>query len=161
MAAMGISWNGTSRIYIIQSEVKLNAQAFIKLALAPVVRYDFPRLYGDRGKDVIFHMDNAPAHTVNATVQWMKDHHVNWIPSVHWMANSSDLAPMDYAICSNFKRILKMSRAHTAPQMARVTRGEGKKIISRTCRNALSGRSFRVHVRLDASGAHVEHIKKI
>ena len=103
MAAMGISWNGTTPIYIVPSEVRLNAQAFIKLVLAPMIRYDFPRLYGDRAKEVIFHMDNAPAHTAKATVQWMKDHHVNWIPSVHWMANSPNLAPMDYAINSNFK----------------------------------------------------------
>ena len=46
MAAMGISWNGTTPIYIVPSEVRLNAQAFIKLVLAPIVRYDFPRLYG-------------------------------------------------------------------------------------------------------------------
>ena len=139
MAAMGISSNGTTRIYIVPSEVELNTQAFNKLVLAPMVRYDFPRLYGNRAKEVIFHMDNAPAHTAKATVQWMKDHHVNWIPSVHWMANSSDLAPMDYAICSNFKRILKMSRAHTAPQMARVIRKEWKKINIRISRNASSG----------------------
>ena len=106
-------------------------------------------------------MDNAPAHTPKATVQWMKEHHVNWIPIVHWMANSPDLAPMDYAINSNFKRILKMSWAHTAPEMARVIRREWKKISIRTCRNVLSGWKFLVQLMLDRSGSHVEHIKNL
>ena len=34
MAAMGISWEGTTRIYIVPSGVKVNADSFINLILA-------------------------------------------------------------------------------------------------------------------------------
>ena len=117
---MGISWEGTTRIYIIPNGVKVNADSFIKLILAKVVRHDFPRLYGDRAKDVLLHMDSASSHLALTTVQWLKNHKVKRIPKLHWMANSPNLAPMDYAINANFKRIVKTSRAHTTTELARV-----------------------------------------
>ena len=108
---LGISWEGITQIYIVPSRVKVNADSFIKLILAKVVRPDFPRLYDDRAKDVILHMDSAPSHVALTAVYWLESHKVKWIPKLHWMANCPDLAPMDYAINANFKRLLKKSRA--------------------------------------------------
>ena len=82
MAAMGICWNESTRSYIVPSEGKLFGQFFVDLVLAKMVRYDFMRLYGDRKKKVIRHMDSAPVHTANYVVQWMKDHGVKWIPKL-------------------------------------------------------------------------------
>ena len=133
MTAMGISWEGTTRIYIIPSGVKVNADSFIKLILTKMVRHDFPRLCGDRAKDVILHMDSAPSHVALTTVQWLKNHKVKWIPKLHWMANSLDLAPMDYVISANFERILKKSRARITTELVRRIQRECKKIGVRTC----------------------------
>ena len=72
MAAMGISWRGTTHIYIVPSEVKMNQEAFIKYVLQLMVKKDFPGLYGDQASDEILHMDNAVAHIGKTTVQWLK-----------------------------------------------------------------------------------------
>ena len=76
MAAMGISWEGTTRIYIIPNGVKVNADSFIKLILAKMVRYNFQRLYADCAKDMMLHMDSAPSHVALTTVQWLKNHKI-------------------------------------------------------------------------------------
>ena len=65
---------------MVPDKVKMNADAFVKYVLSKMVRYDFPRLYGDQKKNVILHLDNAPAHTAETTVDWMKKRNVKWIP---------------------------------------------------------------------------------
>ena len=44
MVAMGICWHGKSRICIVPSDVKLNADAFIKLISKPMIEKDIPAL---------------------------------------------------------------------------------------------------------------------
>ena len=77
------------------------------------------------------------------------------------MANSPDLAPMDYDINANFKRILKMCRAENIKQLARIIPRELNKIDVRTCRNALSGWKYRVETMIERQGNNVEIFKKI
>ena len=71
MVAMGICWEGTSRLYIVPEKSKVNAAYFIKYILRPMVEIDIPRLY-ERAKDVWLHMDSAPAHTAAETIQWLE-----------------------------------------------------------------------------------------
>ena len=89
-------------------------------------------------------------------VQWLINHKVKWIPKLHWMANISDLAPMDYAINANFKRILKKSRARTATEVARLIQKEGKKTGVEICRNALLRWKFCVKIILEKQESHIE-----
>ena len=77
------------------------------------------------------------------------------------MANSSDLAPMDYATNANFKTILKKSRARTITELARAIRREWKKIGVKACRNALLRWKFRVQTMLEKQGSHTEQMKKL
>ena len=67
-----------------------------------MVQEDILRLYGDRAKDVWFHMDSAPAHVAAQTVQWLNDNQVTFIPAADWMSNSPDLAPTDFGVSGNF-----------------------------------------------------------
>ena len=59
MVAIGICWNGVSRAYIVPEVSKVNIEFFIDFILRPMVQEDIPRLYGERAKDVVFHMDSA------------------------------------------------------------------------------------------------------
>ena len=55
------------------------------------------------GKITAAALVGTPSHVALTTVQWLKNHKIKWIPKLHWMANSPDPAPMDYAINANFK----------------------------------------------------------
>ena len=48
--------------------MKVSADSFIKVILAKMVRHDFPRLYGDRAKDIILHTDSAFLHVALVNV---------------------------------------------------------------------------------------------
>ena len=100
MLAMGICWKGTSRLYIVPEGSKVNAETFIKLILKPMVTKDIPKLFGDDAKNVVFHLDSAPAHVAKETAQWLSDREVTFISKAERLANSPDLAPMDFAISS-------------------------------------------------------------
>ena len=149
MAAMGISWEGTTCIYIVPSGEKVNADSFIKLILAKMVRHDFPRLCGERA------IWTALLRTLS-TVQWWKKPKAKWIPKLHRMENSRDLAPMDCAVNANFKRVLKKSRARTTTKLARLIQKEWTKIGVKTCRKALLCWRFRVQTMLEKRGSHTE-----
>ena len=63
---------------------------FIDQILSKMVQNDLPRLYGNRAKDVVCHMDSAPAHTAKATVTWLEESKVKYILQAHWIANAPD-----------------------------------------------------------------------
>src|SRR5262249_27464757 len=96
MVAVGISWNGMSRADLVDGSAKVTAQYFIDNVLSRMVKEDIPRLYGDRAKNVTLHFDSAPSHTARLTNKWLDENQVKYIPQEHWMANSPDLAPLDY-----------------------------------------------------------------
>ena len=73
------------------------------------------------------------------------------------MANSADLAPMDFAINSIFKRILKKRAVNNRKQLARAVRTEWKKFPMRTIRRALLSWRDRVDLMLEARGYQFEH----
>ena len=62
MVAIGICWNGVSRAYIVPEASKVNAEFFIDFIMRPMVQEDILRLYGERAKDIVVHMDSALAH---------------------------------------------------------------------------------------------------
>lgn len=158
MVAMGICWRGQSQLYVVPPNTKVDADAFIKLILRPMIEKDIPRLYGNEAKKVTFHMDSAPAHVAKKTVEWLQSHKVKYIPKEHWMSNSPDLAPMDYAINSIFKRILKCSRAVDAKQLARVGRRNWKKMSLKKIQNALKVWKFRVEKMIRNRGFQIDHV---
>ena len=63
---------------------------------------DIPRFYGRDAKKVTFHVDSALAHVAVKTSQWLSDHKDRYISKQDWMANLPNLAPMDYALNSDF-----------------------------------------------------------
>ena len=158
MLAIGICWNGVSRAYIVPEASKVNAEFFIDFILRPMVQEDIPWLYGERAKDVVFHMDSAPAHTSKKTIQWLKSNNVKWIPKEDWMANSPDMAPLDYGVNANLKRILRGRRATTVDGLKKAIVEEWDKFDLKTIRGILSSWSNRVNLMIERKGSHVEHI---
>ena len=157
MVAMGICWNGTSRIYIVPEETKINASNFIQLILKPMVKKDIPRLYGKEAKDVIFHMDSAPGHVATDTVQWLQQEKVKYISKEEWLANSPDLAQMDFSINSIFKKIVKKRSVNSATQLARMIRAEWKKFTVGIIRKRLLSWKKRIDLMTEKQGYQIEH----
>ena len=80
---------------------------------------DIPRLYRKDAKKVTFHMDSPPAHVAAKTSQWLSDHKYRYIPKHDWLANLLDLAPIDYALNSLFKKFLKAKLIKNRQQLVR------------------------------------------
>ena len=137
MVAMGICWRGKLWIYIVPEKAKVNADFFVKFILKPMVKKDIPALYGKHPKNVVFHVDSAPAHTAKKTVQWLQEHKVKFISEEEWMAYSPDLATMNYGISGISEHILKSRIAKNSKQLARVIRSKWKKFPLCTIRKAL------------------------
>ena len=103
MCAAGISFRGPTAMYVIPAGAKINADLYLKKVLKPVIEKDIPRLYGEEKHKVVFHHDNAPAHQAKKTQEWLRQSGVKFVPKEHWLGNSPDLAPMDYAANGIFK----------------------------------------------------------
>ena len=103
-------------------------------------------------------MDSAPAHTATKVTQWLKDRKVTYILKGEWMANSPDLAPLDYAINGIFKEILKSFLVENEKQLARVVRREWKKFSISVIRRALRRWKERVQAMIYNHGYQFEHI---
>ncbi|XP_055351960.1 uncharacterized protein LOC129598204 [Paramacrobiotus metropolitanus] len=160
MLAMGISWRGQTAMYVVPPETKVDHKVFIDLVLKPMIRKDVPRLHGSDAKKVVLHMDSAPSHVAKETVQWLKAEKVKYIPKEEWLANSPDAAPMDYAVNSIFKRILKCCDARDHRQLARVARRKWKTFSIVKIRNALRSWKSRIRCVIKANGYQYEHIWK-
>ena len=158
MVAIGICWNGVSRAYIVPENRKVNADYFIQDILKPMIEEDIPRLYPGREKDVTWHMDSAPAHTAKKTYKWLDERGIKYIPKEDWMANSPDMAPLDYGINANFKRIISQRRVTTIDGLKKVIVEEWNKFSVETVRNVLSSWDKRVNLMVERQGSHVEHI---
>ena len=51
MVALGICWEGQSKVYFVDPKAKINKEYFVEHILTPMVTVDIPRLYGKRAKD--------------------------------------------------------------------------------------------------------------
>ncbi|GAV04158.1 hypothetical protein RvY_14478-1 [Ramazzottius varieornatus] len=156
MIAIGICWFGMSRAYVVNGSAKVTAQYFIDEILSKMIHEDIPRLYGNSAKDVIFRMDSAPSHTAKLTIQHLKDHRVKYIPKEIWMANSPDLARLDYGINGNLKRILSERKATTIKGLISVIKKVCESYDIAEIRSTLSSWQGRVQTMLDRHGGHVE-----
>ena len=60
-------------------KVNVNADAFIKFILKPMIENDIPALYKEDAKNVVLHMNSTPTHTANKVTQWPKDRKLTYI----------------------------------------------------------------------------------
>ena len=158
MVAIGISWEGVSAAYIVPEQAKVSQDYFIEYILRPMVENDIPRLYGNRAKDVVLHMDSTPAHTGKKTIAWLKAHNVKWIPKEDWPANSSDMAPLDYGVNGILKKLIGGRRATTIAGLKAAIKEEWGKFTVVSCRKVISSWKSRVMLMLERKGSHVEHV---
>ena len=160
MVAFGICWNGISRPYFIEPKAKINADYFTEHVLIPMLEYDIPHLFPGQEKNVIFHMDSAPAHTAKKTVQEFTKRHRKFIPKGHWMANSPDEAPNDYGMNGILKENLKHRRPRCVNGMKDCIRDELSKFNLDTIRAILYDWKPRVELMLKLQGNNIEHVWK-
>ncbi|GAU97102.1 hypothetical protein RvY_08455 [Ramazzottius varieornatus] len=120
MVAIGISWQGMTKAYVVDGKAKVTAKYFIDKILSRMVKEDLPRLYGRAAKEVTVHFDSARSHAAKYTQNWMKVNHPRFVPEYHWMASSPDLAPLDYAINGILKKYLADRKATTISGLSKV-----------------------------------------
>ena len=160
MVAIRICWEGTSRAYIVPQKSKVNSAFFIEHILQPMVEKDIPRLYGNKAKDVTLHMDSAPAHVSRQTVQWLEDRKIKFVPKAEWMANSPDLAPLDYGVNGIFKKMLSARRVTTVNGMEKAIYDVWSNFNIKTVRKILSSWKSRVEHMIERKGFQIEQIRK-
>ncbi|OQV11955.1 hypothetical protein BV898_13750 [Hypsibius exemplaris] len=128
MTAMGYSWRGQTPLYVVDSKVKVNAALFIEQILKPMMTVDVPALYGKEADKVVLHMDSAPAHVAAPVNKWLTDHGYKFIQKEDWLANSPDLAPMDFFANGYFKNRLRRRKYRTEAGMIKCAGEEWTKI---------------------------------
>ena len=103
-------------------------------------------------------MDSAPVHIAAKTQEWLEMQEIKVIPKQEWMANSPDMAPMDYAINGNLKNNLRRRAARNRSQLVRVVRYQWSKLKIHAIRRALKSSQKRVQMMVDRDGNHVENV---
>lgn len=137
MVAMGICMRGKSSLFAVPPKAKIDYKVFIDRVLKPLFRRDVPRLYPGEEKKVILHVDSAPAHIHHETIKWLQDREINFITKEEWMANSPDLAPMDYAVNGIFKGICNGHQAKDSNQLVRIAKRAWKDFVLEKIQSSL------------------------
>ncbi|GAU95363.1 hypothetical protein RvY_06993 [Ramazzottius varieornatus] len=79
MVAVGISWNGMSRPYVVDGDTKVTARYFIDDVLSKMIKENLPRLHGKNSHKITVHFDSAKSHVDKLTQEWMEENHPNYI----------------------------------------------------------------------------------
>jgi hypothetical protein len=98
---------------------------------------DVPRLYGVNKDRVVLHFDSARSHTAKVTYDWLDAHGIKYITKDEWLANSSELSPMDYFANGYLKSQQKKRKYRTMEGMLKAADEEWNKIPSKNFRNSL------------------------
>ena len=103
---MRITERGSTGIYFVLSEAKVNSHFYVDKVLRPILQKDIPRLYGKLAKKVTLHHDPAPPHTSFFTYNSIVEMAFNFITKEEWSANSPDISPMDFSLNGILKQSL-------------------------------------------------------
>lgn len=91
MVSLGVSTAGKTRIYFLQNSINSAVyQTEILSLMLPEIE--------DISLDYIFQQDGAPAHTSQATIQFLRENCPAFIEPPNWPPNSPDLNPVDYTV---------------------------------------------------------------
>ncbi|GAV05131.1 hypothetical protein RvY_15307 [Ramazzottius varieornatus] len=150
MVAIGICWNGMSKPYVVDGNY------LIDNFLSSMVHKDIPRLYPKNPQDIWVHFDRAKSHVAMLTQNWMEEHHPNYIPEDHWMANSPNLAPLDYAINGILKKNSGERKVTTIAGLSKVLHEVCANFDLGVIRRSLLSWESRVQKMLDKKGDYIE-----
>ena len=107
----------------------------------------------------VFQQDDAPAHGVMQTQQWLGEHGPSFIDNDSWPPNSPDLNPLDY--CTWGAMLEEFNKFNSKPQnnseLKIVQQMIWDKLSDETIRQAIISLNKRLNACVIADGAHFEH----
>ena len=68
MLAVGFSMEGKTRRYFMPRKTEICAEVFVKYVLAPMFKYDVPRIFGENKDSVVLDMDSPQCTPRNGFV---------------------------------------------------------------------------------------------
>ena len=159
MFVAGVSSRGVTEIRFVKPGAKINSKYYHDNVLKPIVEEDIPRLLGKRGKKrVVLHHDNAPSHRSRSIQDWLRNFGVKFIPQENWMANSPDLAPMDYCVNGIFKWNLFDRQPSTLSGLKKIMTSVWNNLSQDVINRALSSWQDRVNLMIKCRGFQIEHL---
>ena len=156
MCATRISHRGPTGMYLIPSRAKINADVYINNILQPVLTKDISLLYGKQKH--VFHHDNAPAHQAKKTQEYLRKSRIKFTPKEHWLGDSPDLAPMDYAINGIFENLLFRKKPRANCGLERAIKTEGSKLLMDKIQFTLKSWKARVNLMLERKSYQLEYL---
>ena len=142
---------GHTKPLFIDLGAKINARYYIDKVLPHYIA-EMKRLYPEGG----FHQDSAPSHVAKATLKFMVDSQIDFIPPQNWLSNSPDAAPCDFFLWGYLKNELRKRKASTIETLKKAIREEVAKIPLDYIKNALRSWPTRVLKNYKANGGNIE-----
>jgi hypothetical protein len=146
-----------TKLRFVEPGAKRYSDYYIQEFLEPLFAEDISRLYPGEECRVVFDQDSAPAHASKKTQKWLENSGIKFIPAMHWMGNSLDLAPMDYCINRILKWALFDGEANTLVGLKRVMKSVWSKLSQETINKALESWQERVRLMIWLGGHHINH----
>jgi hypothetical protein len=87
---------GKHPLHFVAPQVKINAEYYLKQVLEGVLLPWSKKNF--KNQSWTFQQDSAPAHKVNSTIEFCKNHFPDVITPEEWSASSNVLKPIDYSI---------------------------------------------------------------
>jgi hypothetical protein len=112
-----VSGRGILPLIKVPSNVKINADYYIKHVLKPILEYEVPKKCPGELDKVFFHHDKASSHTAAKTMEYFKDVNerlgINFIRNKDIPVKSPDASLCDFWAFGKLKQDLFNSKAST------------------------------------------------
>jgi len=160
MVSAGVSWNGKTDIYFIDTKTtKVNSINYMKL-LEDGLLPDCRRLYPNN--DYVFQQDGAASHTSNATQSYLNDATPKFIKKDEWPPQSPDCNPMDFTVWDSLseKVYADRTKVFTENELKDRIREKWNEIPQAEIRKCISSWKKRLRAVCNQDGGHIDHLFK-
>lgn len=105
-----------------------------------------------------FQHDNAPAHTANDTIQYLRRYYGNRIISAGlWPPRSPDLTPLDYFLFGHLKSQIYKNQINTQEELRNLIAQVIQEITQQQLIKVFDNMKKRINACIQRSGFHFEH----
>jgi hypothetical protein len=165
MIVGAVSGRGVLPLKKVPSNVKINAENYIKYVLRPILEIEVPKIYPNELNKVFFHHDKASAHTSSKTYHYLEGlknkMKINYIDKQQIPVKSPDAYLCDFFAFGVLKQRLFNRNAKTLNGLWKVSKSVWNQISFDEVQRAMKDWKRRCRLIASRDGAHIEHVKNL
>jgi len=165
MIVGALSGRGILPLIKVPSNVKINADYYVKYVLKPIIEKFIPSLYPSEVHKIFLHHDKASSHTTSKTQQYLEQARanfgINFISNTEIPVKSPDASPLDFYGFGFLKQKLFYKKPKTLIGLWKACKTVWSGISTEDLTSVFDSWKRRCRQIVKVHGSHVEQTKQI